>query len=181
VLESSWPEVYRSTVGRVANIGFLLGRGLGEGSPYIKHVAKTVMAYRRQIIRELEVSTAVEYMLLDAAMDAYTHWLAVSALIRISFSDGTNDLKAKLQARLGGMGQSFLKTYMDAIKTLTDLKQPPIRVLQVQAGQNVAVQVNEQPAGPKVDGPAKGLPHVERRDLLESAPADPTPTAEDHD
>jgi hypothetical protein len=34
------------------------------------------------------------------------------------------------------------------MKTLTDLKQPPIRVLKVQAGQTVAVQVNEQPAGP---------------------------------
>jgi len=179
-LEASWPEAYKSAVKKVANAGFLLSHLLEGGSSYTKHLAKVVMAYRQQIIRELEVRTAVEYMLLDAAMDAYTHWLEGSAIARMSFKDGTSESVLRVQTRLAGMAQSYLKTYLDTMKTLTDLKQPPIRVLKVQAGQTVAVQVNEQPAGLKVSDPAKGLPYVERRNLLESAPADATPAAADH-
>ena len=180
-LECTDPKFYQAAVRMIADAGYLLSGVLAEGSPTAQYLARTVMAYRRQIIRDLEIGSTAEYMLLDAAMDAYVHWLEMSALVRLSFKDGTTDLKAKTQARLAGMAQNYLRTYMDAMKALTDLKQPPIRVLHVQAGQTVAVQINEQPAGAKAGRPPKELPHVERRNLLESAPADATPAAEDHD
>ena len=92
-------------------------------SPNAQYVVRTVMVYPRQIIRDLGIGSTAEYMLLDTAMEAYVLWFEMSALVRLSFKDGTTDLKAKTQARLAGMAQNYLRTYMDPMKALTDLKQ----------------------------------------------------------
>lgn len=114
-LEQQSPQAYDGVVRGLANAGYLLGHLVERGSAYTRNIAKTVMAYRRQIIRELEITTAAEFMLLDAAMDAYIHWVEVSSLVRLSFKDGTADSKAKFQARLGGMAQSYLRTQLTRI------------------------------------------------------------------
>lgn len=170
-LEENWPEDFEAAMKRLASIGTTLGQVLQEGGPGAKHISKAVLAYRCRIIVELEISTTVEFMLLDAAMDAYAHWLEMSALAWQSFKDGWAETKLKHQVRLAGMVQSYLRTFMDAMKALTDVKYPSIRVLQVQAGQTVAVQVNEQLPRPARSARTKELPHAERREDAESTPA----------
>ena len=179
-LEENWPEDFGSAMKRLASIGDMLVQVLQAGGPWAKHISKAVLAYRRRIIAELEISAAVEFMLLDAAMDAYAHWLEMSALAWQSFQDGWSETKLKHQVRLAGMVQSYLRTFMDAMKALTDVKYPPIRVLQVHAGQTVAVQVNEQLPRPTRSARTKELPHVERREDAESTPANAEAALPDH-
>ena len=179
-LEENWPEDFASAMKRLASIGATLGEVLQAGGPHGRHISRAVLAYRRRIIAELEISTTAEFMLLDAAMDAYAHWLEMSALAWESFKDGWADTTLRHQARLAGMAQSYLRTFMDAMKSLMDVKYPPIRVLQVQAGQTVAVQVNEGTARVLKGKQPERPQNAERRDLLESAPADAEATLPDH-
>ena len=115
-----------------------------QGNRADEMLAQRLLAMRRQVIEELEIQTVAEFMLLDAAMDSYLHWLVTTGLTRGLFKDGTSKSKAVYQARISSIAQSYLKAFMDAMKALVDMKRPPIRVLKVHAGENVAVQVNER-------------------------------------
>ena len=76
-----------------------------------------------------------------------------------------------MQGQLFSMAQSCLGTFMGAMKALQDAKRPPVRILKVQAGENVAIQINENTNileasyAPQPPTPGK------RRMLPESTPA----------
>ena len=53
---------------------------------------------------------------------------------------------------MAGLAQSYLRTFMEAMKSLTEVKRPPVQVLKVQVGQTVAVQVNENAPKPLSGG-----------------------------
>ena len=121
-------------------------------------------------------------MLLDAAVESYAHWLELSALVWESFKDGWTNKGLPHQARLVGMAQSYLRTSTDCMKALMDVKYPQIRVLRVQAGQNVAVQVNEQPRKALAkENECLDKSNGERRNLPQPAPTDATAAQTDSD
>jgi hypothetical protein len=60
---------------------------------------------------------------------------------------------------------------MDAMKALHDRKRPSIRILQVKAGENVAVQINEQTKVLEARYAPKLPQQDQRRMLAKSAPA----------
>lgn len=167
-----WPKELAAVSRNLLEEGGMPFIASSDASPVQQCHAKLVLLHRQRIIRELEVTTAADFLLLDAAMDAYLHWLTTTGLVRVSFKNGTTPETAKFQARLAGVAQSYLRIYMDAMQALTDTKRPPIRVLQVQAGHTVAVQVNEQ-AKALPEAPTKELPHAKRKKICRSAPAEP--------
>lgn len=174
-LADDWPKEFKAAMKVLAKVGRQLGQVLEEGSPFAKRVTRPVLAYRQRIIAELEITSTAEFMLLDAAIESYAHWLELSALVWESFKDGWTNKGLPHQARLVGITQSYLRTFTDCMKALMDVKYPQIRVLRVQAGQNVAVQVNEQPRKALEEKNAcLDKSNGERKNLPQSAPADAT-------
>jgi hypothetical protein len=176
-----WPEEIKSLTESLSESAVALCLVAGNANDVQKSYAKYVMLYRQSVIKELEVSTTAEFMLLDVAMDAYLHWMYLTALARATYKEGTGGERSKYQARVVGMAQSYLKVYADSMKALSEMKRPPIRILQIRAGENVAIQINEQTKvleARRVDP----LPQEDqRRTLPESAPAGPEATEEDSD
>jgi len=175
-----WPDDFGIVMKRLAGSGLQFAQLVEAGSEPTKHTAKIVQAYRQRIIDELEITSIAEFMLLDAAMDAYLHWLDLTALTRAAYRDGTDWDLITFQARVAGMAQSYLRTFTEAMKGLTEVKRPPVQVLKVQVGQTVAVQVNENDPKPLAGGGPEVLADAERRNLLESAPADATAASAGH-
>ncbi len=170
-LASRWPGALGRKLAKLHRAGAVFGMLAGHGGGSPDRLGRIIQGHRRQIIEELEISSTAEFMLLDAAMDAYLNWMLTSGLTKVALAGGTSTDKSKHQARMSGMAQSHLRTYMDAMKTLAEMKRPPIRVLQVRAGENVAVQVNEQPNKVLEAKDVHRLPEAERRKLPESTPA----------
>jgi len=139
-----WPAEITNLTNTLSESAIALCLVAGNANNVQKSYAKYVMLYRQSIIKELEVSTAAEFMLLDAAMDAYLHWMYLTALARATYKEDTGGERSKYQARVIGMAQSYLKVYADSMKALSEMKRPPIRVLQIRAGENVAIQINEK-------------------------------------
>ena len=177
----SWPEAVATITDNYSRLGIALIYLADNGSDIVKQMSRFIMFYRQTIIRELELDTTAELMLLDAAMSAYLDWMELTALTRVSIKTGTNDERSRYQARLVAMGQSHLAVYMEAMAALTAMKCPPIRILKVQAGENVAIQINEQTKvleakhDPQLCSPDK------RKKLLESTPANQGEADEDSD
>ncbi|MHC5035603.1 MAG: hypothetical protein ACYTFZ_11270, partial [Planctomycetota bacterium] len=125
--------------------------------------------------------TTAEFLLLDAAVDAYWHWMDLTALTRSTYQDGTGTETSKYQVRMAATAQSYLKTFTEMLKALRDMKTPPIRILQIRAGENVAVQINEKTKVLEARHvpalPAEG----ERRGAVECAPAAEEAAGEDPD
>ena len=165
------PDAVRSFGNDLAKSGMSLCFLAGPGGESVSGDMKLLLLHRQQIIDELEINSAAEFLLLDGAMDAYLHWVSLTKLARACYRDGTNSEVSRYQARISAMAQSYLKMYMESMKALADMKRPPIRVLKVQAGENVAVQVNEQ-ARPGESQHANQAT-TKRRKALETAPADP--------
>jgi hypothetical protein len=165
------PEAITALTATMSGSGYTVAHLASNGSASAQYMGKVILLYRQRIIDELEIDTAAELMLLDAAMDAYLHWMELTALARASIKNGTNAEISKHQAKLVAMAQGYLKIYMEAMAALTDMKCPPIRVLKVQAGENVAIQINEQTKvleakhDPQLCSPDK------RKTLPESTPA----------
>lgn len=175
-----WPEDFRAVMKRLAASGLQFAQLVEAGSESTKHTAKVVQAYRQRIIAEMEITSIAEFMLLDAAMDAYLHWLDLTRLTRAAYRDGTDGNLITFQPRVAGMAQSYLRTFMEAMKGLMEVKRPPVQVLKVQVGQTVAVQVNENALKPLSDGKPEVLIDAERTNILESTPANATAASTDH-
>ncbi|MDP6543525.1 MAG: hypothetical protein QGH60_05995 [Phycisphaerae bacterium] len=175
------PEAIAALTATMSRSGYTVAHLANNGSASAKYMAKVILLYRQRIIDELELDTAAELMLLDAAMDAYMHWLELTTLARATVKHGSNGENIKHQAKLVAMAQGYLKIYMEAMAALTEMKCPPIRILQVQAGENVAIQINEQTKvleakhDPQLCSPDK------RKKLLESTPANQGEADEDSD
>ena len=174
-----WPEQLTRLTTRMSKCAIGLSIVTQDANDHQKSITRYVLLYRQRVIRELEISSASEFMLLDAAMDAYMHYMHLSALVRSCFKDGSGGEMSRLQARIASMAQSYLKTYTESMKALTDMKLPPLRVLKVEAGHTVAVQVNEQPRKGS-NGSGEGR-HLRRRKNIKSAPAAPEAAEEDPD
>lgn len=165
------PEAITALTATMSRSGYTVAHLASNGSASVQYMGKVILLYRQRIIDELELDTAAELMLLDAAMDAYLHWMELTALARITIQHGSNCENVKHQAKLVAMAQGYLKIYMESMAALTDMKCPPIRVLQVHAGENVAIQINEQTKvleakhDPRLCSPDK------RKTLPESTPA----------
>ena len=177
---AKWPAEITRLTDRMSECGLGLALLAGDSNDTQKSFAKYVMLYRQRLIKELEVNTAAELMLLDAAMDAYAQYMYLSALVRACFKEGTNSgEKSRLQGRITVMAQSYLKVFTDSMKALNELKRPPIRILQVRAGENVAIQINEKTR--VLEAHRVGLlPQEDQRRMLpESTPAGSESAAED--
>ena len=136
-------EALSTLGGNLGRSGYILAGLAGEGDQLVRRMARQVLLHRQQVIGELELDTAAEFMLLDAAMDAYLHWLHLTLLLRRAVRAG-GGRPGKTEARLAGIAQGHLRTYIESMQTLVRMKRPPVRVLQVKAGENVAIQINEQ-------------------------------------
>ena len=177
----SWPEAIKDMTDYYSRHGVALIFLAENGGHTIKEMSKIALFYRQRIILELELDTAAELMLLDAAMSAYLDWMGLTSLARTSIKNGTNTERSRHQAKLVAMAQSYLTVYMEAMAALTAMKCPPIRILKVQAGENVAIQINEQTRVLE----AKHDPQLCRRDkrkkLPKSTPANQGEANEDFD
>jgi len=177
----SWPEAITDMTDYYSRCGVALICLAENGGHTVKGMSKVIMFYRQRIIRELELDTAAELMLLDAAMSAYLDWMGLTSLARTSLKNGTNTERSKHQARLAAMAQGFLKTYMESMAALTDMKCPPIRILKVQAGENVAIQINEQTKVLEAKHDPQLCDGDKRKKLPESTPANQGKADEDSD
>ena len=177
----SWPDAITDVTDHYSRCGVALSCLATNVGSVVEAMSRVVMCYRQRIIRELELDTAAELMLLDAAMSAYLDWMGLTSLARTSFKNGTNAERSRYQIKLVAMSQSYLKIYMEAMAALTAMKCPPIRILKVQAGENVAIQINEQTKileakhDPRLCSPDK------RKTLPESTPANEGKADEDSD
>jgi len=176
-----WPDTFMHVSGLFLTTGSLLPSVLCQGGKHDEAVGRTVLAYRQRIIEELELSTAAEFMLLDAATDAYAHWLNTTALARATTAEGTGGETSKYQLRVAKLAQGHLRTFMEAMNALQEAKRPPVRVLHVKAGENVAIQINEnkQLLEARYE---PGLPQGDQRRMLpQSAPAEAEAADRDSD
>ena len=76
-------EALSTLGGNLGRSGYILAGLAGEGDQLVRRMARQVLLHRQQVIGELELDTAAEFMLLDAAMDAYLHWLHLTLLLRV--------------------------------------------------------------------------------------------------
>lgn len=165
------PEAITALTNTMSRSGYTIAHLAHNGSASGQYMAKVILLYRQRIITELELDTAAELMLLDAAMDAYLHWLELTALARASVKHGSNCENIKHQAKLVAMAQGYLKIYVESMAALTEMKCPPIRILQVQAGENVAIQINEQTKVLEAKHDPQLCSRDKRKKLPGSAPA----------
>lgn len=149
-LHAADPDAYAIHVRNLADKGVVLLAGI---QPLPSRVTTNILLLLRpHLVQELGLTDMSDMLRLDAALAAYKCYLQLTTCIR-----GCNHADAKRtnsqilsHARTLAAADIQLKTYMNTLESLRNRRHTP-RILQVKAGGDVAVQINEsrQPKGPE--------------------------------
>jgi hypothetical protein len=122
-----------------------------------RNVTNLVMIQRPQMTLELGLTRIVDLALLDSAFAELAKYVMVTAEVNAAHAadNTTHGFKlAAAHARTVASAQSSLRTYLNTLEFLSSRNRQTQRVLNVHAGGNVAVQVNEAGAPPNRVGEA---------------------------